>query len=148
MKCPNCNSSYTKVIETRAPKDASSTRRRRECPQCHYRFSTVESLVLSLPFVVKKNGQKQPFSRGKILAGITAACQKRPVTSDQLARLAEQTCQWASQQNTLEISSTDIGIYLMKQLKNLDKVASIRFASVHQSFSDIEEFVNHLERNF
>ena len=148
MKCPDCNSSYTKVIETRSTKDGTGTRRRRDCPDCHFRFSTVESIVLNLPIIVKKQGLKQAFSRSKILSGLTAACQKRPVTSEQLATIADKTCQWASQLPVAEISSKDVGIFVMEQLKQLDKVASIRFASVHQSFNDIEEFVNHLERNF
>ena len=145
MKCPSCNSSNSKVIETRASKDNSSTRRRRECEECQFRFTTVETILLQLPSVIKKNGEKEAFSQAKILKGLKAACSKRPVTPEQLAGIVKQIVHWAEQLKESEISSREIGIIALQELKNIDKVASIRFASVHQTFNDIDEFLSHLE---
>lgn len=148
MKCPSCNSLNTKVIETRGTKDFTSIKRRRECEACSFRFSTSENLVLSMPMVVKKSGQKEVFSSGKILNGLKAACFKRPVVQAQMQQIVDKTVKWISKHKTGEVSSKDIGIFVMGELKAIDKVASIRFASVHQSFNDIEEFVSTLEKNF
>lgn len=145
MKCPSCNSSNTKVIETRATKDDTSTRRRRECEDCQYRFSTMETIIVTLPAVLKKNGQKEAFSQAKILKGLKAACQKRPVSTEQLHGIVKRVVHWAEQLKSEDISSREIGILVLQELKNLDKVASIRFASVHQTFNDIDEFLTHLE---
>jgi transcriptional repressor NrdR len=133
------------VIETRASKDNSSTRRRRECEECQFRFTTVESILIQLPAVVKKNGQKETFSQAKILKGLKAACSKRPVSQEQLQDIVKQIVRWAEQIKESEISSREIGIIALQELKNIDKVASIRFASVHQTFNDIDEFLSHLE---
>lgn len=145
MKCPSCNSSDTKVIETRASKDLLSTRRRRECEQCEFRFTTVETILINLPAVMKKNGQRETFSQAKILKGLKAACSKRPVTQEQLSQIVKGVVRWAEQLKADEISSSEIGIMVLQELKNIDKVASIRFASVHQTFNDIDEFLTHLE---
>ena len=145
MKCPSCNSSNSKVIETRASKDNLSTRRRRECEECQFRFTTVESILIQLPAVIKKNGHKETFSQAKILKGLKAACAKRPVTAEQLLDIVKQIVRWAEQIKESEISSRDIGVIALQELKNIDKVASIRFASVHQTFNDIDEFLTNLE---
>jgi transcriptional repressor NrdR len=145
MKCPNCNSSDTKVIETRSTKDLSGTRRRRECEQCQWRFSTMESIIVTLPCVVKKNGLREAFSQAKILKGLKAACLKRPITPEQLQDIVKKIVYWAEQLRSEEISSKEIGIMVLQELKMLDKVASIRFASVHQTFNDVDEFLSHLE---
>lgn len=148
MTCPNCNSPLTKVIETRSSKDGNGTRRRRRCRACDFRFSTMESLCLVLPTVIKKSGQKQVFSKDKVLSGMKFACQKRPVRPELLSDLAEKAFRWAATQPGNEVSSSDIGYFVMGHLKKLDEISSLRFASVHKSFSDLEEFVNHLEKNF
>lgn len=148
MKCPSCNSLNTKVIETRATKDYTSIKRRRECEACSFRFSTAENLILSLPMVVKKSGQKEVFNTAKITNGLRAACFKRPVVQLQIQQIVDKTVRWVSKRQADEVSSKDIGIFVMGELKAIDKVASIRFASVHQSFNDIEEFVSNLEKNF
>ncbi len=145
MKCTSCNSSNTKVIETRTSKDSTSTRRRRECEECHFRFTTVETVLVQLPSVVKKNGKKEAFSHAKILKGLKASCLKRPVTQDQLTAIVKKIVRWAENLREEEISSSEIGIMVLQELKNIDKVASIRFASVHQTFNDIDEFLTHLE---
>jgi len=148
MKCPSCNSSNSKVIETRTTKDQAGTRRRRECNVCQYRFSTIETLILKLPEVIKKNGQMEAFSQNKILKGLKASCIKRPVTTEQLHDIVDRTIQWLFSRKVGQVASGDIGIFVMNELKNIDKVASIRFASVHQTFSDVNEFVSHLEKTF
>lgn len=148
MKCPGCNSLNTKVIETRSSKDHTSIKRRRECEACGFRFSTMENLVLSMPMVIKKNKSKEIFNSAKILNGIRAASFKRPVTAAQLQQVVDRTIKWISKQQLGEIRSEDIGIFVMNALKELDPVASVRFASVHQSFNDIEEFVSNLGKNF
>jgi len=145
MKCPSCNSSDTKVVETRPSKDLSNTRRRRECEACNLRFTTVETILMQLPSVVKKNGQKESFSQTKILKGLKAACSKRPVTQEQLQDIVKHIVRWAEQLRGDEITSREIGVIALQELKNIDKVASIRFASVHQTFNDIDEFLSHLE---
>lgn len=148
MKCPSCNSSNSKVIETRTTKDQGGTRRRRECEVCAYRFSTIETLILKLPDVIKKNGHSEAFSQTKILKGLKASCQKRPVTTEQLHEIVDRTIQWLFSRKIDKVSSEEIGIFVLNELKSIDKVASIRFASVHQSFNDVNEFVSHLEKTF
>ncbi|MBY0313928.1 MAG: transcriptional regulator NrdR [Bdellovibrionales bacterium] len=148
MKCPSCNSLNTKVIETRATKDNTSIKRRRECEACSFRFSTAENLILSLPMVIKKSGSREVFNASKITNGLRAACFKRPVTAPQIQQIVDKTVRWVSKRQVDDLSSREIGIYVMNELKAIDKVASIRFASVHQSFNDIEEFVSNLEKNF
>ncbi len=145
MKCPNCNSSDTKVIETRSTKDLAGTRRRRECEKCEWRFSTLEAIIVTLPAVIKKNGQREAFSQAKILKGLKASCLKRPVTGDQLQDIVKKVVYWAEQLRAEEVTSKQIGIMVLQELKLLDKVASIRFASVHQTFNDVDEFLSHLE---
>ena len=145
MKCPNCNSSDTKVIETRSTKDLLGTRRRRECEKCQWRFSTLEAIIVSLPSVVKKNGQREVFSQAKILKGLKAASLKRPIAADQLQDIVKKVVYWAEQLRADEVTSKQIGIMVLQELKSLDKVASIRFASVHQTFNDVDEFLSHLE---
>ena len=148
MKCPSCNSSNSKVIETRTTKDQGGTRRRRECEVCAYRFSTMETLILKLPDVIKKNGHSEAFSQNKILKGLKACCQKRPVSPEQHLEIVDRTIQWLFSRKIDKVSSEEIGIFVLNELKSIDKVASIRFASVHQSFSDVNEFVSHLEKTF
>lgn len=148
MKCPSCNSSNSKVIETRTTKDQAGTRRRRECEMCQYRFSTLETLILKLPDVIKKNGHLEAFSQSKILKGLKASCLKRPVTVEQLHDIVDKTIQWLFSRKVNQVASAEIGLFVLNELKNIDKVASIRFASVHQTFNDVNEFVSHLEKTF
>lgn len=147
MYCPRCKSEDTSVIDSRLAEEGRSVRRRRECPKCTHRFTTFERQELSSLIVVKRDGTREPYSRGKIERGIWIACTKRPVTQEQidklLSRLEEK---WAA--NKGEVASTTIGTDVMKELKKLDQVAYIRFASVHREFKDVEEFKEELGKLF
>lgn len=144
MKCPYCGHSDDRVLDTRVQKDGS-IRRRRECLGCKSRFTTMETLMLNFPFVIKKDGRREPFSKEKILKGLQAACQKRPVSQLQLESIVEKISSWIIQKGEGELSSQIIGKKVMAELKQLDDVAYIRFASVYRTFKDVQEFVGALE---
>jgi transcriptional repressor NrdR len=144
MKCPFCGHAEDKVLDTRVQKD-SGIRRRRECLSCKSRYSTLETVMLSYPFVIKKDGRREPFNKEKILRGIQAACQKRPVSLAQLEGVVERISSWVITRGEGEIAARVIGRRMMAELKQLDDVAYIRFASVYRSFKDVQEFVEKLE---
>ncbi|HEY8270295.1 MAG TPA: transcriptional regulator NrdR [Pseudobdellovibrionaceae bacterium] len=144
MKCPYCNHSEDRVLDTRVQKDGS-IRRRRECLECKVRFSTLETLMLSFPFVIKKDGRREPFSKEKILKGLQASCQKRPVSLAQLETIVERIASWLISRGDNEIPARLLGLRVMAELKQLDDVAYIRFASVYRTFKDVQEFVETLE---
>lgn len=143
MFCPRCKSEDTAVIDSRLSEEGRAVRRRRECPECHHRFTTFERQELSSLIVVKRDGTREPYSRAKLERGIWLACSKRPVTQDQvdtiLGRLEEK---WAA--NRKEVMSSTIGNDVMEELKKVDEVSYIRFASVHRQFKDVEEFKKEL----
>jgi len=144
MKCPNCNYFDTKVVDSRLSQNGESTRRRRQCLQCNTRFTTHERMEELFPQVVKKDGRREDFVREKVLEGLRKACQKRPVTAidtDDMVRKVEQRVQSLG---VKEIESRIIGQYVMSLLRERDKVAYVRFASVYRQFEDIEEFVSGL----
>lgn len=144
MNCPKCNAQNIRVIETRSSADGLATRRRRECENCAYRFSTHESIIFSLPKVVKKSGKKEVFSKTKILRGVQAACVKRPVSKEQLSAVVKRVIDWAENSFADEVTSREIGLKVLSGLMDLDPVASVRFASVHQSFNDLNDFISQL----
>lgn len=144
MKCPFCGHSEDKVLDTRVQKDGG-IRRRRECLSCKSRYSTLETVMLSYPFVIKKDGRREPYNKEKILRGLQAACQKRPVSLAQLEGVVERISSWIITRGEGEIASRVIGRRMMAELKQLDDVAYIRFASVYRSFKDVQEFVEKLE---
>lgn len=143
MHCPRCKLSETSVVDSRLTEDGRAVRRRRQCDKCGHRFTTFERQELSSLIVVKRDGTREPYSRSKLERGIWLACTKRPVTDTQvdriLTRLEEK---WGA--NKKEVSSTTIGTDVMKELKKIDQVAYIRFASVHREFKDVEEFKKEL----
>lgn len=145
MKCPSCGHSNDRVLDTREQKDGQSIRRRRECLHCKTRFTTVETLSLSLPYVIKKDGRREPFNREKILNGIQAACQKRPIGQAQVESLVDRISLWVSALGEREVATRLIGERVMRELLTLDDVAYVRFASVYRTFRDIQEFVETLE---
>jgi transcriptional repressor NrdR len=147
MKCPECGFLDDKVLETRIQKDGQIIRRRRECLQCKSRFSTQENLMSSLPYVVKKDGRRETFNKEKILSGIQKACQKRPVSSAQIEQIAQRVSKTCLDTYEKEVPTVYIGQLLMQELKNLDDVAYVRFASVYRTFKDVNEFVQTLEIN-
>jgi transcriptional repressor NrdR len=144
MKCPYCGHADDRVLDTRVQKDGS-IRRRRECLECKARFSTVETIMLAMPFIIKKDGRREPFNKEKVLKGLQAACQKRPVGLQIIDAVVERISAWVVNRGESEISSRLIGKKVMAELKQLDDVAYIRFASVYRTFKDVQEFVETLE---
>lgn len=145
MKCPYCGNLDDRVLDTRDSRDGCSIRRRRECLKCKGRFSTAENLQVSYPLIVKKDGRREPFQKEKILKGLQAACQKRPIALDHLEGIVERLSNWVLGLNEKEISSRAIGLRIIAELRQVDDVAYVRFASVYRSFKDIQEFVETLE---
>jgi transcriptional repressor NrdR len=144
MKCPRCGVAETKVIESRMNQVGDNIRRRRECISCENRFTTHERIEVAMPMIIKKDGRREPYNREKILGGVTKACQKRPITTEQIERLVEDMEKKVASLNAKEIPSRTIGHLVMATLHELDKVAYIRFASVYREFRDVEEFVSEL----
>ncbi|RYZ65729.1 MAG: transcriptional repressor NrdR [Proteobacteria bacterium] len=144
MKCPYCSHSDDRVLDTRVQKDGS-IRRRRECLECKSRFSTMETLMVNFPYIIKKDGRREPFSKEKIFNGLQAACQKRPVSLVQVEAIVERIASWVISRGENETSARLIGLRVMAELKQLDDVAYIRFASVYRTFKDVQEFVETLE---
>ena len=142
MKCPSCGSEDIKVVDSRPVEDNNSIRRRRECLECHNRFTTYEVIDAFQPVVLKKDGSKELFDKNKLLSGLLRACQKRPVNAETLANEIETEIH-----NSLkrEITSSDIGEIAMDKLRERDAVAYVRFASVHREFKDVETFMKELE---
>lgn len=141
MKCPSCGFLESKVIDSRPVNDGSSIRRRRECLACQKRFNTFEVLESYQIIVIKKNGEKELFDRTKLLSGVLKATQKRPVNADELVSEIESELQ---NNMRLEVTTTEIGEMVMARLKERDKVAYVRFASVYREFTDVENFLDEL----
>ncbi|OGJ55594.1 transcriptional regulator NrdR [Candidatus Peribacteria bacterium RIFCSPHIGHO2_02_FULL_52_16] len=147
MHCPRCKSPDTGVIDSRLTEEGRAVRRRRECTKCDHRFTTFERQELSNLIVVKRDGTREPYSRTKLERGIWIACTKRPVTQDQIDKLLTKLEEkWGA--NKQEVASGTIGMDVMKELKKLDQVAYIRFASVHREFKDVDEFKQELGKLF
>lgn len=137
MNCPFCRSAETRVVDSRSTEDGSAIRRRRQCPSCGQRFTTIETLTI---LIVKRSGVVEPFSRDKVLAGVRKACQGRPVTEDDLAHLSQQVESQLRSTGTAAIASHDVGMAILVPLRVLDEVAYLRFASVYRSFESMEDF--------
>lgn len=144
MKCPFCGHSEDKVLDTRVQKDGG-IRRRRECLSCKSRYSTLETVILTYPYIIKKDGRREPYSKEKLLRGMQAATQKRPVGLNQIEAAVERISAWLMTRGESEINSKLIGRRVMAELKLLDDVAYVRFASVYRTFKDVQEFVEKLE---
>ncbi len=140
MKCPFCGHADTQVVETRISEEGDFVRRRRRCGACDKRFTTYERTALAMPVVVKKNGDRTEFDREKLRASMTLALRKRPVSTEQVDAAVERIEEKLLNQGAREVASHRIGELVMRELKKLDKVAYIRFASVYRSFEDIDEF--------
>ena len=145
MKCPFCAFAEDKVVDSRESKEAESIRRRRECLKCGKRFTTYERIDEIPYMVVKKDGRRERFDREKILRGLLRACEKRPVSSGQLEKLVDATEGYLIDAPERERTTAEIGELLMNQLKAIDTVAYIRFASVYRDFKDVREFKEELE---
>jgi transcriptional repressor NrdR len=137
MHCPFCRHPDSRVIDSRTTDDGLSIRRRRQCPQCGGRFTTIETASLS---VVKRSGVMEPFSRDKVVVGVRKACQGRPVTDSDLAVLAQTVEETVRQTGASQIDANEIGLAILGPLRELDEVAYLRFASVYQAFESLEDF--------
>lgn len=146
MHCPFCNENDTKVIDSRLVGNGDQVRRRRECPQCSERFTTFETAELALPRLIKRDGRRSPFDEAKLRAGMLLALQKRPVSSEQLEVSMQRLLRRARATGEREISSQLLGEWVMEELRALDKVAYVRFASVYRSFEDVNEFHEEIQR--
>ena len=145
MKCPYCGFTQDKVIDSRESKDADSIRRRRECERCTKRFTTYERLDEIPYMVVKKDGRREKFDRQKVLAGLLHSCQKRKVSVAQMQSIVDSAEAFVVDSPERERSTTSIGELIMHQLREIDTVAYIRFASVYRDFKDVNEFKEELE---
>jgi transcriptional repressor NrdR len=145
MRCPYCGHVEDKVVDSREAQDGLATRRRRECLGCGRRFTTYERIEEVLPPVVKKDGRREPFDRRKIVEGVQIACQKRPVSAEQIEALVSSVERSVMESGDREIRTTAVGEAVMERLKALDEVAYVRFASVYRAFRDVDEFMNELE---
>lgn len=146
MKCPYCAYSESKVIDSRPTEDDEKIRRRRECLSCGKRFTTYEIVETTPLMVVKKDKSRQMFDREKLLRGLIRACDKRPVTSEMLDGIVDRIEQNYVNRMVREVPSEELGELVLLELKKLDKVAYIRFASVYRDFSDVETFISELQK--
>ena len=137
MHCPFCRHTDSKVIDSRTTEDGTAIRRRRACPECGRRFTTIETATL---LVVKRSGVTEPFSRNKVVSGVRKACQGRPVTEDQLAQLAQRVEEAIRAMGVAELPAHEVGLAILGPLRELDLVAYLRFASVYQAFESLEDF--------
>lgn len=144
MQCPACREMESRVIDSRLVAGGTVTWRRRECDACKRRFTTYERVEHTLPTVVKKDGQREPFDRQKVLRSLRIACNKRPVSADALETVAEDIERELAEGGDKEVASLVIGERVMRRLKDLDEVAYVRFASVYRSFRDIDEFMREM----
>lgn len=148
MKCPFCGHLGDKVVDSRESRNGDSTRRRRECLSCGRRFTSYERIEEIPLVVVKKDGRREVFDRGKILAGLMRACEKRPVSRSDLERFVEDVESWMQENSDREIPTAEIGEKVMQRLHGLDKVAYVRFASVYREFKDVNEFLREISEIF
>lgn len=146
MYCPFCSEQDTKVIDSRLVADGDHVRRRRECLVCHERFTTFEMAELVMPRVVKRDGSREPFNEEKLRAGMLRALEKRPVGTEQVEKCISRIKSSLRATGERELSSEFVGNLIMDALKELDKVAYVRFASVYRSFEDIREFGEEIAR--
>ena len=140
MRCPFCGHGDTQVSETRESDEGNVVRRRRRCQSCDKRFMTYERAEIALPMVVKKDGTRAEFDMGKLRASMTLALRKRPVSIEQIDAALERIQEKLLSSGAREIPSTKLGEHVMRELKRIDKVAYVRFASVYRSFEDVDEF--------
>lgn len=145
MNCPKCGEVNDKVIDTRPSDGGRSIRRRRECIGCGYRYSTIERVENIGLKVVKKDGTRQDFNRDKLMEGLSAACSKRPISNEQLEKIVSEVENLLGEQKNGELSTQKIGELVMNKLRELDKVAYVRFASVYRDFTDVSSFTKEVE---
>ncbi len=145
MKCPHCDHLESKVLDSRLSKEMDTIRRRRECLKCGKRFTTAERLEEGLPLVIKKDDRREVFDRTKILNGLKKACEKRPISITNLEKIVSRIEYNLLERGEHEIGASEIGQMVMEELRKLDEVAYVRFASVYRQFKDINEFMSELK---
>jgi transcriptional repressor NrdR len=145
MKCPFCGYIESKVLDSRISKEMDTIRRRRECLKCAKRFTTAERLEEGLPLVIKKDDRREVFDRTKILNGLKKACEKRPISITHLEKIVSRIEYTLLDRGDREIKASDVGAMVMEELKRLDEIAYVRFASVYRQFRDINEFMDELK---
>jgi transcriptional repressor NrdR len=145
VKCPFCTNLDDKVVDSREARTGDLIRRRRECLKCGRRFTTYERIDEIPYMVIKKDGRREKFERGKLLQGLLKACEKRPVPVGKLEMIVDEAEQFVSEAQERERTTKDIGEHIMQKLKKLDKVAYVRFASVYLDFKDVKEFMDELK---
>ncbi len=145
MNCPFCSHDDTRVVDSRLGKEGNNVRRRRECPECGRRFTTYERVEEMLPWVIKKDGRREAFDRSKIISGMQRACEKRPVSVEQIESMVDRLERYFQEAGEKEINASIVGEEVMKSLQQVDEVAYVRFASVYRQFKDINEFMLELK---
>ena len=145
MNCPFCNHPDHKVVDSRGAQDGKSIRRRRECLSCQRRFTTYERIEQTPLKVIKKDNRREDYDRSKVLNGILRACEKRPVSMEQIERMVDDIEKEIAQQSEQEIASTRIGELVMAKLQKIDEVAYVRFASVYRQFKDANQFMSEVK---
>ena len=144
MRCPKCASELDKVVDSRISKDGSTIRRRRECMDCGHRYSTIEKILRENLYVFKRDGRREDFDKNKIVNSLRRACQKRPVDAEQINILVEDMIDELENEFGMEIPSSAVGEKVLENLKNIDPIAYIRFASVYKDFRNLEEFMDEI----
>ena len=145
MRCPFCTNLEDKVVDSRESKDGDSIRRRRECIECGRRFTSYERIDEIPYMVIKKDGRRETFDRSKIMAGLLRACEKRPISAVQLEEIVDSIEKFVQDSSDREVATNELGKHIMRRLKELDKVAYVRFASVYLEFEDVSEFMTELK---
>ena len=145
MKCPNCNKEDSKVVDSRSIHEGGSIRRRRECNKCKFRFTTYEYILINPVKVIKKSGDREEYDRSKLEKSFNIACKKRPIPEEKIQQAINKIEEKISNISIIEIKANQIGELVMEELKNIDKIAFIRFASVYRQFKDIGEFQAQIE---
>ena len=146
MKCPYCDNTDTKVIDSRPTEDGRAIRRRRGCERCGKRFTTYEKIEESVIMIIKKDGRREAFDRSKVASGIIKACEKRPVSMDQIDKITGDIERGLNNLMEKEVRSDFIGELVMDELKKVDEVAYVRFASVYRQFTDVNTFIKEIEK--
>jgi transcriptional repressor NrdR len=146
MRCPFCHSTQNKVIDSRPSREANAIRRRRECLNCQRRFTTYEQVEETMPLIIKKDGRRESYQRAKLYEGIKKACEKRPVSIDLIEQFLDDLEREMLESGQREMSSSWIGERVMVQLRDLDEVAYVRFASVYRHFTDATDFMKEIRQ--
>ncbi|WP_420466091.1 transcriptional regulator NrdR [Panacagrimonas sp.] len=146
MQCPFCNAADTRVVDSRLAEEGTQVRRRRECADCKGRFTTFERAQLSMPNIIKRGGSPEPFDEDKLRRGFASALYKRPVSPDAVDHAVEAVMRKLRQSGEREVASMQLGEWVMEQLRDMDHVAYVRFASVYRSFEDVNAFREEIER--